>query len=57
MMDVVTVWVTGNGWSLSVFLLGQCMWDELWMDLATALWIAMLWNRIGIDPIAAMAGM
>lgn len=39
------------------FLLGQCMWDELWMDLATALWIAMLWNRIGIDPIAAMAGM
>ena len=27
------------------------------MDLATALWIAMLWNRIGIDPIAAMAGM
>ena len=36
------LWVTGNGWSLSGFLLGQCMWDEHWMDLATTLWIAML---------------
>jgi len=33
------------------------MWDELWMVLATTLWIAMLWNRIGIDPMAAMDGM
>ena len=33
------------------------MWNGLWMDVATVLWIAMLSNRIGIDSIAAMAGM
>ena len=56
-VDAVTALGGWQWMDFAGFLIGQCVRNGLWMDVATALWIAMLMSWIGMDPGTAMTGM